>query len=111
MPDWSRDLRKSKHLADEQIRRIQRALDKGKTADPAYLITLSSNENNQLDIISTLYLRQDSVTGRLPLVVGVARDKKDAVGMVRDILEETIRATGLPDMRSYLLARSRSSDG
>ncbi len=107
MPEWSKSLRISKHLPDAQIRRIRRALDKGKTAENAYLITLSSNEKNQLDIVNTLYLRQASLTGRLPLVVGVARDKKDAFEMVRDILCETLDKTGGADMRSYLLAQHR----
>ena len=105
-----------KILKDLYIGNTLRALDpqdffvrigQGETVRNAYVITLSSNPANQLDFVHTLYLRQQSLFCRLPLVVGVASDKEEAVVVLERILGETMEKNGSMDMRSYLAGKEQ----
>ena len=89
---------------------IRQHLRSGNHSDNAYLITLSTNPKNQLDIIHTLYLRESWIARSLPLIVGIAGNRKEALGIVQQILEDTVRDRRDADMRTYLALRHYTTD-
>ncbi len=82
---------------------IRERLDSGKIDIGHYLITISVNPNDMLDIISTGTLITDHQRSQLPTVVGIAESKAEAVRLVIRITEDCIRECGNADLRTYLL--------
>ena len=69
-----------------------------------YVIALSSNEKNQLDIIHTLFLKSRWQRRLLPFAAGVAFDKHEAYLIVNKIMQDSMKAGYGCNMRSYLTA-------
>ena len=84
---------------------IRERLDAGKVSPDHFLITLAAGRDDYLDVISTNYLFQESVRRTLPPVVGIAKDKGEAMGIVVRITEECYRETGAADLKRWLLER------
>ena len=82
-------------------KRIRARLDAGKTDTGHYLITLASNGTDMLDIIGTGFLVQPSLARRLPIIVGIARTKKEAVDMVVQMVDDCLASRGDCDLRAY----------
>lgn len=82
-------------------------LDDGLPVSGVYLITYATSPYNQLDIISSFYLMQKTAKRRIPEIIGVARGKEEAVGLVARILRETYEATGEADLKKYLMEKSK----
>lgn len=68
-----------------------------------YLITIASNEANQLDIIKSSYLLQPIVMKMCPMIVGIAKGYDEACELVVMMIEETLNKTGNADVRKYLM--------
>ena len=67
-----------------------------------YVVTLSDNPGNILEILSTAELMQASVRAICPPVVGLANGRDGAIRMVQEIVEEVYRETGDLKIREYL---------
>lgn len=83
-------------------RRVRRQLEKGLVKKPYYLITLASNGVDCLDIVHSFFLKQRVLRERLPMVVGVAETKQEALDIVRIIAVDCFVATGGADIRAFL---------
>ena len=83
-------------------KRLKKRLNDGKADVGHYLITLSQNPNDNLDIISTSYLKQRSLYNMLPTVVGIAASKTGAIKLVRLIAEDCLAKTKGLDIRAFL---------
>ena len=70
-----------------------------------YLITFASNGIDQLDILHSLFLRQQTVRDRLPLIVGAAFGREEAFRTVEQIAADAYRTTGACDLKAFLLKR------
>ena len=104
MVHWSSEL----YIGEEvggRMQTIRRDLDEGKAAENAWLITLSTNRQNQLDIVHTVFLRQPWIRKSLPMIVGVAGSKKEAMRMVGMILADSLGTHCGTDMRAYLVEK------
>ena len=68
-----------------------------------YVITLAEGEN-QLEIYSAALLKQ-KLHRKLwpPYIIGIANGQEEAVGIVGQIAEECIKATGNAMLKDYLL--------
>ncbi|MDO5703417.1 MAG: hypothetical protein Q4G47_08700, partial [Lachnospiraceae bacterium] len=80
-------------------KRVRRQLDRGIIKKHCYVITLASNGVDCLDIIPSVFLRQKTLMNRLPMVVGLASSKDEAVDLVRMIAVDCLIATGDADIR------------
>ena len=98
---WRKDLYIGEGAAPE-LRRIKRRLDADRTVSGFHLITLASNENDELDIIRSEFVSQRALRERLPLIVGVASGRREALDIVVKIADECVRDTGGPGIRRYL---------
>ena len=104
MLHWSSELYIGEEIAGKESR-IRASLEKDGTTENAYLITLSTNKSNQLDIIHTVFLRQNWIRKSLPMIVGIAGSKKEAMLMVERILTDSLLTHCGADMRAYLVEK------
>ena len=74
----------------------------GKFVPGVYVVTLSDNPGNILEILSAAELMQASVRAICPPVVGLANGRDGAIRMVQEIVEEVYRETGDLKIREYL---------
>ena len=105
MLTWHSHLYLDEEMKARGIDALRQCLDSGQPAENAYIITLASNPKDQLDIVHTLFLRQNTLCRLLPPVVGVAATRKGAESLIISILEDTMRNTQTTDMRAYLIGK------
>ena len=67
-----------------------------------YLITLSSNPNEQLDLIPYSCFRYDLLHVEKDDIIGAAMGRDEAFGMVRDLVYDCFTSGGGGDLRAYL---------
>ena len=68
----------------------------------AYVITLSKNASDQLEIYKAGYLSQKYYRTNPPYIIGIAADYEEAVGLVQKIAMETYEAQGNLRLKEYL---------
>lgn len=88
--------------AGRHIGKIKKRLNQGKTDSGHYLITVASNGVDELDIINSGFLASKTVYNHLPMVMGVATDRKEALEIAGRIIEDCFRSTGGTDVRSFI---------
>ncbi len=100
MAQWHRKLYigEKASLFEKEIKTV---VDKSLAFPEAYLITLAANPAEQLDIISTAQLVSWKVYRTLPVIVGIAITKKEALGLVRQMAENVYRETGQCNLREF----------
>jgi hypothetical protein len=72
-----------------------------------YVIAFAANRQNLLDIIPAWALMQKHYPKKDLKVIGLARGYKEALELVRRIIDETYRETGSVDVWSYLKEERR----
>ena len=72
-----------------------------KKAD-AYVITLSKNPYDQLEIMESGYLAQKYYKENPPYIIGIANHYDEAVDIVKQIAEEAFVAQGNCCLKEYL---------
>ena len=82
--------------------RIRKKIENGKFVHGIYLLTLSNNPANVMEIVPAAMLMQRSYVGICPLVIGMAKGKDEALELVRSIIEEVYGATGSFSVSEYL---------
>ena len=88
-------------------RKIRRRLDSGKTDVGHYLITIASNGTDELDIVQSGLLSQTILRSRLPMIVGLASGRKEALDLAAVIAEDCLRETGDVRIRKWLTEKAR----
>ena len=89
--------------------KIIKKLDKKKLQPNLHVITLASNPENNLDIISGKFLFQPSFPQDDLFVVGIVKSYDDAIAFVERIIQEVYDKTGGTDIRSYILGKEQDS--
>lgn len=92
---------KSVNNPDKLLRRLK----KHSRLLHAYVITLSGNPSDQLEIHSAGNLAQRYYQKNPPYVVGIASDYEEAVELVRQIAEEAYAAQGNCRLKDYLFSK------
>ena len=85
--------------------KIVEKVHKGKVVPKLYLIVLSSNSDNMLDIIPQKEVQQKYYPKDGLRIVGIAEGKKEALGLVQQMILESLRETGSADVRGFLKAK------
>ena len=88
--------------AGRHVRKIRKRLDQGKTDLGHYLITVAANGVDELDIINSGFLTWKAVYDHLPMILGVAADREEALEIAGRIIEDCLRSTGGTDVRSFI---------
>ena len=89
--------------------KIMKKLDKKKLQPNLHVITLASNPENHLDIISGKFLFQPSFPQEDIFVVGIVKGYEEALQYVETIIQEVYHETGGTDIRSYILRKEQDS--
>ena len=58
----------------------------------------------QLQFFHSIFLQQDLIRSHCPMILGIAEGRMEAIRIVQDIIEDTVRETGTLDVLSYLAA-------
>lgn len=66
-----------------------------------YLIAICSG-TDQLEIYRASLLKQRYFRKHAPIIAGIAADYEEAVGLVQQIVEESLQRTGTCDLKYYL---------
>lgn len=72
-----------------------------------YIVRLSENEEEQLEILQAAFLKQKYFWNDKNEIVGISTSYDGAVEIVDQILQDTMLATGGYDMRKYLIENSK----
>lgn len=72
-----------------------------------YLITLSCNGNNQLEIWNSVLFLQPSFPQTEHFVVGITKGYEEALELVEQITKEVYNETKGADIRSYILNKEQ----
>lgn len=82
--------------------KIKKKLNSGKLVPGIYLLTLSENPYNLMDIIPAAMLFQKSFYGICPKIIGMAKGKEEALEMVRRLIDEMYTETGTFAIAEYI---------
>lgn len=89
-------------ISESKLDKIKAKLEKRPLLCGVYLLTLSHNPNDQLDILQARQLVQ-SYYQKYPLyVIGIAADYDEAVKMVEQIVQECLLTRGDCALKEYL---------
>ena len=91
-------------LISAQYKVIEK-VHKSKLVPNLYLIALSFNSDNMLDLIPEWEALQKGYPKNELKVVGIATGKKEAVTLVKRIVEDSLVHTGNADVRPFLKAK------
>ena len=99
---WFPKLYASPSLAGRE-KKVKMLLQLNRPMPMIWLITLPIGENNQLEIINGKELLQPLYPKDRLKIIGICSNKKEAMEMIGQLVEETYAVTGRADVRSYLL--------
>lgn len=93
----------SESISESKLDKIKQKLEKRPLLCPVYLIALSRNPGDQLEIIHAAQLVQDYYEKYPLYVIGIAAGYEEAVELVERIVQECIRTRGDCALKEYLL--------
>ena len=88
-----------------QEKKLRRKLEKGNRRG-IWLVTIASNEENNLDLIPAELLLQKSLRVQCPMIVGMGFTRIEAMGILLEIVQEVYRETQDMNIRAWLLEGS-----
>jgi hypothetical protein len=86
----------------KKLDKIKKRLEKRPMLSGMYLITLSENKSDQLEIYAARQLSQSYYSKYPPFVIGIAKSRKDAVALVEQIVRECLAKRGDCALKEYL---------
>ena len=103
MLTWREDYYVGEGIKDAQ--KTKKRIDTGRIAVGVYLITLSENPGNLLEIIPSYMLIQKSYYIRCPEIIGMAKGKDEAIDLAVDIVKNIYGETGAFQVKDYFKNR------
>lgn len=92
---------------EKKKEKIVHKLEAGKFQPTIHLIVLPNQENNQLEIINSIYLLQPDYPKEERFVVGIAKNYDAALELVETISREVYEHTGELNIRDYILMKEQ----
>ncbi|MCM1189090.1 MAG: hypothetical protein NC541_07305 [bacterium] len=87
----------------KKLDKIKRKLENRPLFAGVFLIALSRNPRDQLEIYEAGQLAQRYYMNNPPYIVGIAGDYNEAVGLVERLVQECLRERGDCALKEYLL--------
>lgn len=84
---------------------LRRKINRGKAAPGIYLVTLSHNPNNIMEIIPAVVLVQKAAYDLCPLILAMAKGKDEAIDLAGKIAEACYQETGSFQIKEYIKNR------
>jgi hypothetical protein len=85
--------------------KIRSKIDQGKLVPGIYLVTLSDNPGNILEIIPAAQLLQRALLEICPEIIGMAGGKEEALELVTNLVRMVYAETGSVSVQEYLKNR------
>lgn len=98
-------LRLGDGLEYKDLMEIKKKLNSNPLEAGLYLITISANEKEQLDIFDAKYLIQKYYDKRKPYVIGITKEKAHAINIVSELMDECVKERGDANLREYLIGK------
>lgn len=90
-------------IRKEKLDKIKKRLENKPLFSGVFLITLSRNASDQLEIYAAKQLAQSYYRKNPPYVIGLAGSYEEAVTMVEQLVQECLKARGDCALKEYLL--------
>lgn len=103
MLKWREDYYVGEGIKDAE--KTKKRIDAGKVALGVYLVTLSENPGNLLEIIPSYMLIQKSYYAKCPEIIGMAKGKGEATDLAVDIVKNIYGETGAFQVKEYFKNR------
>jgi hypothetical protein len=87
--------------------KIINKLKQNKVLLSCYVVALSVNPKNQLDIYSSKYLFQPGFPTEDLFVVAIVKSHEDALEFVENLVKDVYNETKRTDIRSYILEKEQ----
>jgi len=100
---YHHDLRLGEGLAYKDIMQIQEKLRVNPIEANLFLITISANSEEQLDIYDAKYLIQKYYQKNPPYVIGIAKEKGHAFTIVEELMKECVEKRSDANLKAYLI--------
>lgn len=91
-----------KGIKEKKLDKIKKKLENKPVLSGVFVITLSRNPHDQLEIYEARQLCQPYYQKYPPFVIGIARSKEDAFAVVEKIVAECLQARGDCSLKEYL---------
>lgn len=85
--------------------KIKSRVEAGRVVFGIYLVTLSENPGNLLEIVPSYMLAQKSYYARCPEIIGLAKGKDEAIDLAVEIVKNIYGETGAFQVREYFKNR------
>ena len=82
--------------------KLIREITEGRYDNSLYLVTLAYNGRDLLDIRRVSSLVREGLRDELPMIVGLAKGRRESVKVVERIIQDCLAGTGDVDLRSFL---------
>jgi len=89
-------------ISGKKLDKIKKKLENKPLLSGVYLVTLSRNASDQLEIYHAGQLAQSYYQKNPPCVVGIAGSRDEALALVKRIVGECLRARGDCKLKEYL---------
>lgn len=89
-------------IRKKNLDKIKKKLEKKPIFSGVFLIAVSRNRFDQLEVYSARQLCQSYYQNYPPYVVGIAGNREEAVGLVEEIVRECLQARGDCALKEYL---------
>lgn len=86
----------------KKMGKIKKKLTKAPLLAKVFLILPASNPNDQLDIMEAKELAQPHYRGRVFHVLGIASDKREAMGLVERMAIDCVKERGDCNLREFM---------
>lgn len=91
----------------ENQEKIRRNIEKDKWQLEKYLIALTKNEANHLEIFNSVLLIQKAIPKEELFIVGIASGYAESLELVEKITQEVYDETSGVDIRNYILRKQQ----
>lgn len=90
-------------ISEKKLDKIKKKLEKNPILSGVFLIAISNNVSDQLDIFDARQMIQSYYRKHPPYVVGIAGSWEEAVELVERLVQECLKARGDCALKEYLL--------
>lgn len=106
---WYKDLYVGYNLL-ERKREVIRKVKKGKAQFNVYVITLSQNDHDLLEIYPSNVLIQKYYKNSDLVVVGIAYGKEEAMDMLKLLFDDCMADTGGVQVKEYIVEKMKEKE-
>lgn len=86
----------------QKLEKIKKKLETYPLFSGVFVITISRNPSDQLEIYEAKQLVQKYYQNNPPYIIGITKSKEEAIAIIRQIVEECMDARGDCALKEYL---------